>query len=58
MIKSIVKFFKELREEIEEWFIIMRKRREFRKRVLAYRKNRDGKRKAHNTPYTMSEPRH
>ncbi len=54
----MIKFIRELFEEIGEWFEIKRKRREFRRRVLAYRKNRDGKRKAHNTPYTMSEPRH
>ena len=58
MIKSVVKFIKELIEEWGEWFMIMRRRREFRKRVLAYRKNRDGKRKAHNTPYTLSKPRY
>jgi hypothetical protein len=41
----MIKFFRELFEEISEYIEILRKRREFRKRVLAYRKSLNGKKR-------------
>jgi hypothetical protein len=45
MIKSFRKIFRELFDEIKEYMEILRKRREFRRRVLSYRKSLNGKKR-------------
>jgi hypothetical protein len=41
----MIKFIKECIEEFGEYIEILRKRREFRRRVLSYRKSLNGKKR-------------